>query len=101
MLFQPPDPRLLKGGESLFVRFWGTRGSIAVPGERTAKYGGKTPCVEAPHQDGTHIVLDCRTGARELGQHLLPAAPHPPPGPPSTRRHPLGHTPRLPFFSPA
>ena len=53
------------------VRFWGTRGSIAVPGEKTAKYGGNTSCVEVRAEDGTVIVLDCGTGARELGLHLL------------------------------
>src|SRR3989454_11836628 len=77
MLFQPPDPRLLKGGESLFVRFWGTRGSIAVPGERTAKYGGNTACGGGRTDDGTIIVLDCGTGAPELGHHLLQSAPPP------------------------
>src|SRR5438094_363519 len=101
MLFQPPDPRLLKGGESLFVRFWGTRGSIAVPGERTAKYGGNTSCVEVRTDDGTIIVLDCGTGARELGHHLLQSAPQP------LRIHLfIGHThwdhiQGFPFFGPA
>lgn len=56
------------------VRFWGTRGSIAVPGEKTSKYGGNTSCVEVRAADGTVIVLDCGTGARELGQHLLRSA---------------------------
>ena len=52
------------------VRFWGTRGSIAAPGKETARYGGNTSCVEVLTADGTHIVLDCGTGARALGLHL-------------------------------
>jgi len=52
------------------VRFWGTRGSIASPGERTVRYGGNTSCVEVRADDGTLIVLDCGTGARELGMTL-------------------------------
>jgi len=52
------------------VRFWGTRGSIAAPGPNTARYGGNTSCVEVRASDGTVIILDCGTGARELGLHL-------------------------------
>lgn len=53
------------------VRFWGTRGSIPTPGPATTKYGGNTSCVEVLTDDGTHIILDCGSGARDLGQHLL------------------------------
>ncbi|HQT27608.1 MAG TPA: MBL fold metallo-hydrolase, partial [Burkholderiales bacterium] len=28
------------------IKFWGVRGSIPVPGEKTAKYGGNTTCIE-------------------------------------------------------
>lgn len=28
------------------VKFWGTRGSIPVPGNSTIRYGGNTSCVE-------------------------------------------------------
>lgn len=55
----------------MYVRFWGTRGSIATPGPQTAYYGGNTSCVEVRADDGTLIILDCGTGARELGLHLL------------------------------
>ena len=83
------------------VRFWGTRGSIAVPGEKTSKYGGNTSCVEVRAEDGTVIVLDCGTGARELGQHLLASTSNP------LRLHMfIGHThwdhiQGFPFFAPA
>ncbi len=83
------------------VRFWGTRGSIAVPGEKTSKYGGNTSCVEVRAEDGTVIVLDCGTGARELGQHLLSSAGG------ALRLHVfIGHThwdhiQGFPFFAPA
>jgi CheY-like chemotaxis protein/phosphoribosyl 1,2-cyclic phosphodiesterase len=53
------------------VHFWGTRGSIAKPGKTTLRYGGNTSCVEVQAADGTLVVLDCGTGARELGSHLV------------------------------
>ena len=27
------------------IAFWGTRGSIPVPGPGTVRYGGNTPCI--------------------------------------------------------
>jgi diguanylate cyclase (GGDEF)-like protein len=85
----------------VYVRFWGTRGSIASPGEHTARYGGNTSCVEVRAPDGTVIVLDCGTGARELGLHLVRTLPGP------LRLHLfIGHThwdhiQGFPFFVPA
>ena len=54
----------------MYVRFWGTRGSIAKPGPGTLRYGGNTSCVEVRADDGTLVVLDCGTGAHELSCHL-------------------------------
>jgi CheY-like chemotaxis protein/phosphoribosyl 1,2-cyclic phosphodiesterase len=54
----------------LRIRFWGTRGSLPKPGHSTLRYGGNTSCVEVETADGTLIILDCGTGAHELGQAL-------------------------------
>lgn len=55
---------------AMVVRFWGVRGSYAVPGERTLRYGGNTPCVEV--QAGVHtIILDAGTGIIHLGSDLM------------------------------
>src|SRR5436190_19878320 len=48
------------------IKFWGTRGSIAVPGPGTLRYGGNTTCVEV-RADGEIIVLDAGSGIRPLG----------------------------------
>jgi phosphoribosyl 1,2-cyclic phosphodiesterase len=55
----------------MLVRFWGTRGSIPVPGEKTIKYGGNTPCVEVRSKDNDLIILDGGSGLRELGNNLI------------------------------
>jgi phosphoribosyl 1,2-cyclic phosphodiesterase len=49
------------------VRFWGVRGSIAVPRRGMLGYGGNTSCVEVTLSDGTELILDAGTGIRELG----------------------------------
>jgi len=51
------------------LRFWGTRGSISVPGPATLGYGGNTTCVEV-RADGEIIVLDAGSGIRPLGRAL-------------------------------
>jgi len=85
---------------SLKLRFWGTRGSIAVPGPSTVRYGGNTACVEVSSGD-VLMILDCGTGVRELGMELL-----------RTRKPPIeahillshthwDHIQGFPFFPPA
>jgi phosphoribosyl 1,2-cyclic phosphodiesterase len=57
-------------GAGLTLRFWGVRGSVAVPGPSTVRYGGNTACVEARY--GRDImILDAGTGIRELGRRLV------------------------------
>jgi phosphoribosyl 1,2-cyclic phosphodiesterase len=49
------------------ITLWGTRGSLATPGEDTVRYGGNTSCVEVTGTAGTRLVLDAGTGVRRLG----------------------------------
>ena len=51
------------------IKFWGTRGSIAVPGDATVRYGGNTTCVTVRANDEI-IVLDAGSGIRPLGIDL-------------------------------
>ena len=53
------------------VTFWGVRGSIPAPGPGTVRYGGNTSCVSVRTDAGGLLVLDCGTGARNLGLALL------------------------------
>lgn len=52
------------------VKFWGTRGSIAVPGAETTIYGGNTTCLEITLLGGRRIIIDAGTGIRALGAEL-------------------------------
>ena len=56
------------------VRFWGVRGSVAVPNGNMLGYGGNTSCVEVTLADGTEIILDAGTGIRELAAARSPQA---------------------------
>ena len=52
------------------IAFYGVRGSTAVPGPLTVKYGGNTSCVHIELETGNDLVLDAGTGIRALGQKL-------------------------------
>ena len=54
----------------MIVSFYGVRGSTAVPGPATVKYGGNTSCVHIELETGNDLVLDAGTGIRLLGQRL-------------------------------
>lgn len=54
----------------MILKFWGTRGSIPVPGNSTLKYGGNTPCVEIRSESNEILILDAGSGIRELGKNL-------------------------------
>jgi CheY-like chemotaxis protein/phosphoribosyl 1,2-cyclic phosphodiesterase len=82
------------------IRFWGTRGSLAKPGATTVRYGGNTSCVEVRAPDGTLIVLDCGTGAHELGQALLASGEHPIRGHLLITHTHWDHIQGFPFFAP-
>lgn len=51
------------------IKFWGVRGSIAVPSPKHIGYGGNTSCVEVFAGD-RRFVLDAGTGLRCLGAEL-------------------------------
>jgi len=82
------------------IRFWGTRGSVATPGPGTTHFGGNTSCVEVTTEDGGHLILDCGTGARQLGNELLTAASKPIQGSILLGHTHWDHIQGFPFFKP-
>ena len=55
----------------MHIKFWGTRGSIPVPGKDTTIYGGNTTCLEITLESGRVIIIDAGTGIRPLGEQLI------------------------------
>src|SRR5262245_44331224 len=82
------------------IRFWGTRGSLAKPGPSTVRYGGSTSCVEVRAADGTLIILDCGTGAHDLGRSLVASGEHPIRGHLLLTHTHWDHIQGFPFFAP-
>lgn len=57
------------------VRFWGVRGSIAVPGPTTVRYGGNTTCIEIQTNSGERLILDAGTGIFPLARAIASEGP--------------------------
>ncbi len=57
------------------VKFWGVRGSIPSPGQKTMRYGGNTTCIEVRTDTNDLIILDGGTGIFPLAQSLLKELP--------------------------
>ncbi|MCP9859711.1 GAF domain-containing protein [Cyanobium sp. Cruz-8D1] len=84
----------------MLVRFWGTRGSIAKPGPDTFRFGGNTSCVEVRSDAGTLLVIDCGTGAHDLGQALMQERPDGMEGSLLISHTHWDHIQGFPFFAP-
>ncbi|MBF0302525.1 MAG: MBL fold metallo-hydrolase [Desulfamplus sp.] len=54
----------------MYIKCWGSRGSIPVAGEEYNKYGGDTTCIQIRAQSGETVIIDAGTGLRKLGLDL-------------------------------
>ena len=52
------------------VTFWGVRGTLPVPGERSLRYGGNTSCVSMELANGQMLIFDAGTGIKEFSNSL-------------------------------
>jgi len=55
----------------MYIKSWGSRGSIPVSGKDYLKYGGDTTCIEIRTKSGDIIIIDAGTGIRRLGNQLI------------------------------
>lgn len=55
----------------MYIKCWGSRGSIPVSGKKYFKYGGDTTCIEIRTKSDDIIIIDAGTGIRRLGTQLM------------------------------
>lgn len=55
----------------MYIKCWGSRGSIPVSGAEYLKYGGDTTCIEIRTKSDDLIIVDAGTGIRRLGNQLI------------------------------
>ena len=55
----------------MYIKCWGSRGSIPVSGTHYIKYGGDTTCIEIRTKSDDIIIIDAGTGIRRLGNRLM------------------------------
>ena len=55
----------------MYIKCWGSRGSIPVSGSEFIQYGGDTTCIEIRTKDDKIIIVDAGTGIRRLGKQLI------------------------------
>ncbi len=55
----------------MYIKCWGSRGSIPVSGRAFNKYGGDTTCLEIRTRSDDIIIVDAGTGIRRLGNKLI------------------------------
>jgi phosphoribosyl 1,2-cyclic phosphodiesterase len=82
----------------MYIRCWGSRGSIPVSGAEYDRYGGDTTCIEIRAKSGDLVILDAGSGIRRLGEKVVKEKK------PSlsivfTHAH-LDHVMGVPFFAP-
>lgn len=61
---------MVKSNRPFSMQFWGVRGSFAVSAQDKVRYGGNTTCFELTI-DGQTLIIDCGSGAHNLGNKLI------------------------------
>ncbi len=57
--------------DKLVIKFWGVRGTLTVPGQKTVRYGGNTNCVSLRLSSKHFFIFDAGTGIKELSNYLV------------------------------
>lgn len=82
------------------IHFWGVRGTLPVPGERSLRYGGNTSCISMEFADGRLFVFDAGSGIKSFADQLMKSGAHPLKARIFISHPHIDHIQALPFFTP-
>ena len=73
---KPVDPTIVDHLQEIIedkmaLTFWGVRGTLPVPGEKSLKYGGNTSCVSLSLPREHFLIFDAGSGIKTLSNHLI------------------------------
>jgi phosphoribosyl 1,2-cyclic phosphodiesterase/ActR/RegA family two-component response regulator len=57
--------------DKMDLSFWGVRGTLPVPGEKSLRYGGNTSCVTIEFARGEFLIFDAGSGIKELSNWMM------------------------------
>src|SRR6185312_16390166 len=57
--------------EHVVVSYWGVHGTLPVPGPKTNRYGGNTPCISVEVGGEPLFIFDCGSGIKGLSDSLM------------------------------
>ena len=55
----------------MVVTYWGVHGTLPVPGPRTLRRGGNTPCMTIEIGGEPLFIFDCGSGIKQLSDHIM------------------------------
>ena len=56
--------------KDITIAYWGTRGTLPVPGEKSLRYGGNTLCISLSVDHEPLLIFDAGTGITRLAEYL-------------------------------
>jgi len=57
--------------DKMDLSFWGVRGTLPVPGEKSVRYGGNTSCVTIEFSRGEFLIFDAGSGIKALSDWMM------------------------------
>ncbi|MCW9045453.1 MAG: response regulator, partial [Alphaproteobacteria bacterium] len=86
--------------DQIDMTFWGVRGTLPVPGEKTLKYGGNTSCISLEIPGENLLIFDAGSGIKALSDKMMEWNRYPVIGKIFISHPHWDHINALPFFGP-